>query len=31
MVRSLAAIEQSGSDLVQALHGLAIRFVESER
>ncbi len=30
-VRSLAAIEQSGSDLVQALHGLAIRFVESER
>jgi len=28
MVRSLAAIEQSGSDLVQALHGLAIRFVE---
>ncbi len=35
MVRSLTAIEQSGSDLVQALHGLAVRFavrfVESER
>jgi len=31
MVRSLAAIQQSGSDLVQAVHGLAVRFVESER
>ena len=31
MVRSLAAIEQSGSVLAQALHGLAIRFVQSER
>ncbi len=31
MVRSLAAIEQSRSVLVQALHGLAIRFVQSER
>lgn len=30
-VRSLAPIEQSGSVLVQALHGLAIRFVQSER
>lgn len=29
-VRSLAVIEQSGSDMAQILHGLAIRFVESE-
>jgi len=30
-VRSLAAVEQSGRDLVHALHGLAIRLVDSGR